>query len=126
MTLLSQRRHRNILGILEKSKKSVETLCKILVPSLEDSDLGPLPPPPRQGFQDSASMLSGEGPAAAAVSAAVPAGLDAPQLHTRVSVGQLRSALLQQTASGVLPDKVYAHLHVHGAPDGPVYPGDDL
>eukprot|EP00066_Takifugu_rubripes_P013250 XP_011602516.1 PREDICTED: supervillin-like isoform X2 [Takifugu rubripes] len=58
----------------------------------------------RQGFQDSASMLSGEGPAPAA--AAVPAGLDAPQLHTRVSVGQLRSALLQQTASGALPDKV--------------------
>ncbi|XP_056871307.1 supervillin isoform X4 [Takifugu flavidus] len=60
----------------------------------------------RQGFQDSASMLSGEGPAPAPAAAAVPAGLDAPQLHTRVSVGQLRSALLQQTASGALPDKV--------------------
>ncbi|XP_054860946.1 supervillin isoform X4 [Amphiprion ocellaris] len=45
----------------------------------------------RQGCQDSASMLSGEGHAV---------GLDAPQLRTRVSVGQLRSALLQQTESG--------------------------
>ncbi|XP_040918455.1 supervillin isoform X2 [Toxotes jaculatrix] len=51
----------------------------------------------RQGSQDSASILSGEGH---------PVGLDAPQLHTRVSVGQLRSALLQQTGSGVQPEKV--------------------
>lgn len=72
-------------------------------------------------------MLSGESCAAiAAAAAAVPAGLDAPQLHTRVSVGRLRSALLQQTASGALPDKVYAHLHVHGALCGPVYLCDDL
>ncbi|XP_037545163.1 supervillin, partial [Nematolebias whitei] len=32
-------------------------------------------------------------------------GLDGPQLRTRVSVGQLRSALLQQTESGAEPDK---------------------
>ncbi|TMS14869.1 Supervillin [Larimichthys crocea] len=53
----------------------------------------------RQGSQDSASMLSGEG-------YHVPIGLDAPQLHTRVSVGQLRSALLQQTGNGAQPEKV--------------------
>eukprot|EP00064_Thunnus_orientalis_P018442 superscaffoldBa00004255_g18541 len=53
----------------------------------------------RQGSRDSASMLSGEGHL-------VPHGLDAPQLHTRVSVGQLRSALLQQTGSGAQPEKV--------------------
>ncbi|XP_029996795.1 supervillin isoform X2 [Sphaeramia orbicularis] len=47
----------------------------------------------RQGSQDSASMLGGEGHP------------DAPQLHTRVSVGQLRSALLQQTGTGAQPDK---------------------
>ncbi|XP_070778777.1 supervillin [Enoplosus armatus] len=52
----------------------------------------------RQGSQDSA-LLSGEG-------YLVPLGLDAPQLHTRVSVGQLRSALLQQTGSGAQPEKV--------------------
>lgn len=66
----------------------------------------PHPPAPthsRQGFQDSASMLSGVGSTA---------GPDAPQLHTRVSVGQLRSALLQQTASGPQPEKVYGRLHV--------------
>ncbi|XP_060921260.1 supervillin isoform X2 [Labrus mixtus] len=53
----------------------------------------------RQGSQDSASMLSGEG-------CLVPLGPDAPQLHTRVSVGQLRSTLLQQTGSEAQPDKV--------------------
>ncbi|XP_067334100.1 supervillin isoform X2 [Channa argus] len=52
-----------------------------------------------QGSQDSASKLSAEGPL-------VPLGLDAPQLQTRVSVGQLRSVLLQQTGNGVQPDKV--------------------
>ncbi|XP_035852630.1 supervillin isoform X3 [Sander lucioperca] len=52
-----------------------------------------------QGSPDSASMLSGEGHL-------VPLGLDSPQLHTRVSVGQLRSALLQQTGSGAQPEKV--------------------
>ncbi|XP_042360924.1 supervillin isoform X2 [Plectropomus leopardus] len=52
-----------------------------------------------QGSPDSANMLSGEGHP-------VSLGLDAPQLHTRVSVGQLRSALLQQTGSGVQPEKV--------------------
>ncbi|XP_008289012.1 supervillin-like isoform X2 [Stegastes partitus] len=50
----------------------------------------------RQGCQDSASMLSGEGHMV---------GLDAPQLRTRVSVGQLRSALLQQTESAAQPEK---------------------
>lgn len=50
-------------------------------------------------------MLSGEG-------YHVPIELDAPQLHTRVSVGQLRSALLQQTGNGAQPEKVYDHLHV--------------
>ncbi|CAN9505450.1 unnamed protein product [Ophioblennius macclurei] len=44
----------------------------------------------RQVCQDSGSMLTGEG------------NLDVPQLHTRVSVDQLRSALLQQTE----PEKV--------------------
>ncbi|KAF7646852.1 hypothetical protein LDENG_00181420 [Lucifuga dentata] len=53
----------------------------------------------RQGSQDSASMLSGEGHP-------VSHGLDAPQLHTRVSVGQLRSALLQQAGRGEHPEKV--------------------
>ncbi|XP_044038197.1 supervillin isoform X2 [Siniperca chuatsi] len=52
----------------------------------------------RQGSQDSA-LLSGEG-------YLVPLGLDSPQLHTRVSVGQLRSALLQQTGSRAQPEKV--------------------
>lgn len=54
--------------------------------------------PSRQGSQNSASMQSGEEPH-------VPHGLDGPQLHTRVSVGQLRSALLQQTESGAQPEK---------------------
>ncbi|AWP19346.1 putative supervillin-like [Scophthalmus maximus] len=49
--------------------------------------------PSKQGSQDSASTLSGEGHL-------LPGGLDVPQVHTRVSVGQLRSALLQQTGSG--------------------------
>ncbi|KAM8845237.1 supervillin-like isoform 3-T3 [Spinachia spinachia] len=52
----------------------------------------------RQGSPDSASMQSGEGHL-------VPLGLDAPHLHTRVSVGQLRSSLLQQTESGAQADK---------------------
>ncbi|XP_014188935.1 supervillin isoform X2 [Haplochromis burtoni] len=52
----------------------------------------------RQGSQNSASMQSGEEPH-------VPHGLDGPQLHTRVSVGQLRSALLQQTESRAHPEK---------------------
>lgn len=54
----------------------------------------------RQGSPGSASMLGGEGHP-------VPVGLDAPQLHTWVSVGQLRSSLLQQTGNGeqkVCPD----------------------
>ncbi|XP_041825180.1 supervillin isoform X2 [Melanotaenia boesemani] len=52
----------------------------------------------RPGCQGSASTLSGEGQL-------VPPGLNAPQLHTRVSVGQLRSALLQQTESGAQLEK---------------------
>lgn len=52
-------------------------------------------------------MLSGVGSTA---------GPDVPQLHTRVSVGQLRSALLQQTASAPQPEKVYARLHVRAPP----------
>ncbi|XP_026215825.1 supervillin isoform X5 [Anabas testudineus] len=52
----------------------------------------------RQGSKDSASTLSGQGHL-------IPHG-DGPQLHTRVLVGQLRSALLQQTGSGVQPEKV--------------------
>lgn len=64
-------------------------------------------------------MLGGEG------SAAVPAGLEAPQLRTRVSVDQLRSSLLQQTASNTPPEKAYGHPHVHG-PRQPVYLRDDL
>ncbi|XP_047428013.1 supervillin isoform X2 [Mugil cephalus] len=53
----------------------------------------------RQGCQDSVGMLSGE------EEHFVPLGPDAPQLRTRVSVGQLRSALLQQTESGAQPEK---------------------
>ncbi|XP_028268487.1 supervillin isoform X2 [Parambassis ranga] len=58
-----------------------------------------LPLTPTTPSQDSASIQSEEGPT-------VPLGLDAPQLHTRVSVGQLRSALLQQSESGAQPEKV--------------------
>ncbi|XP_035766784.1 supervillin [Neolamprologus brichardi] len=54
----------------------------------------------RWGSQNSASMQSGEEPH-------IPHGLDGPQLHTRVSVGQLRSALLQQTESGAQPEKAF-------------------
>uniref|UniRef100_A0A3P9H4B4 Supervillin c n=1 Tax=Oryzias latipes TaxID=8090 RepID=A0A3P9H4B4_ORYLA len=43
-----------------------------------------------QGNQDPATLLSGH---------------SAPQLHTRVSVGQLRSSLLQQTDSGAQPER---------------------
>lgn len=45
----------------------------------------------RPGSQDG---VEGEGPA------------DAPQLHTRVSVGQLRSALLQQSGTGAQPEQI--------------------
>ncbi|XP_053708509.1 supervillin-like isoform X2 [Synchiropus splendidus] len=45
----------------------------------------------RQGVRDSAG-ISGEG------------HMDAPQLHTRVSVGQLRTALLQQDGCGPQPE----------------------
>ncbi|CAG07252.1 unnamed protein product [Tetraodon nigroviridis] len=65
--------------------------------------------PNRRGFQDSDG------------STAAPPGPEAPQLHTRVSVGQLRSALLQQhTPSATQAQHVYAHLHVRG-PRQPVY-----
>ncbi|XP_041673238.1 supervillin isoform X3 [Cheilinus undulatus] len=53
----------------------------------------------RQGSQDSASMLSGEG-------CPVPHGPDARQLRTGVSVGRLRSTLLHQTRSGAQPENV--------------------
>ncbi|KAM9779756.1 supervillin-like [Neosynchiropus ocellatus] len=46
----------------------------------------------RPGSQDCFG-ISGEGP------------IDAPQLHTRVSVGQLRTALLQQDGSGPQPER---------------------
>ncbi|XP_026180656.1 supervillin isoform X2 [Mastacembelus armatus] len=73
----------------------------------------------RQGSQDSASMLSGE-------ENFVPLGLEAPQLHTRVSVGQLRSALLQQTGSGVQPEKVCPDVGQAVSPlDLAVKPGSD-
>ena len=81
------------------------------------SESVPLPPLPTSRQGDSASMLSGEG-------CPVPLGLDAPQLHTRVSVGQLRSTLLQQAGSGAQPEKLYDLLHVCD-PDWhyrPVYP----
>ncbi|XP_061568583.1 supervillin [Cololabis saira] len=52
----------------------------------------------RQGYQDSASTPGREGHH-------VSVGHDAPQLRTRVSVGQLRSALLQQTESAAQPEK---------------------
>ncbi|KAM9746452.1 supervillin isoform 3-T4 [Menidia menidia] len=55
----------------------------------------------RQGCPDSAGTLGGEGHVVAL-------GLDTPQLHTRVSVGQLRSALLQQAESGAQPDRASA------------------
>lgn len=37
---------------------------------------------------------------------------DAPHLHTRVSVGQLRSALLQQTGNGVQPEGLKPEVYV--------------
>lgn len=90
-------------SILKETSKIV--LCSVSVghptcPTPASSPASPCSRPPfRQGSRDSASMLSGEGHP-------VSHGLDAPQLHTRVSVGQLRSALLQQTGSGAQPEKV--------------------
>uniref|UniRef100_A0A3Q2CYJ1 Supervillin c n=1 Tax=Cyprinodon variegatus TaxID=28743 RepID=A0A3Q2CYJ1_CYPVA len=52
-----------------------------------------------QSCQDSAKVLGEEGHL-------VNPGPDAPQLHTRVSVGQLRSVLLQQTESGAGLEKL--------------------
>uniref|UniRef100_A0A4W5PKH7 Supervillin c n=1 Tax=Hucho hucho TaxID=62062 RepID=A0A4W5PKH7_9TELE len=56
----------------------------------------------RQCSSGSAGMLSGGEPLALPG----PPGPDAAQLQTRVSVGQLRSALLQQTGTGTQPEKV--------------------
>lgn len=83
-------------GLSEKVNRRTQGVTNGLEAPVESSCLR------RQGCQDSASMLvSGEEPV-------VPHGLDAPQLHTRVSVGQLRSALLQQTESGAQPEKVFS------------------
>ncbi|XP_052346781.1 supervillin-like isoform X4 [Oncorhynchus keta] len=56
----------------------------------------------RQCSSGSAGMLSAGEPLAPPG----PPGPDAAQLQTRVSVGQLRSALLQQTGTGTQPEKV--------------------
>nr|XP_046187962.1 supervillin-like isoform X5 [Oncorhynchus gorbuscha] len=56
----------------------------------------------RQCSSGSAGMLSAGEPLAPPG----PPGPDAAQLQTRVSVGQLRSALLQQTGPGTQPEKV--------------------
>uniref|UniRef100_A0A4W5QAG2 Supervillin c n=1 Tax=Hucho hucho TaxID=62062 RepID=A0A4W5QAG2_9TELE len=56
----------------------------------------------RKCSSGSAGMLSGGG----ALAAPGTLGPDAAQLQTRVSVGQLRSALLQQTGTGTQPEKV--------------------
>ncbi|CAB1341639.1 unnamed protein product [Coregonus sp. 'balchen'] len=56
----------------------------------------------RQCSSGSAGMLSGGKPLAPPG----PPGPDSAQLQTRVSVGQLRSALLQQTGTGTQPEKV--------------------
>lgn len=73
------------------------------------------PPPPPSSRQDPASTLSADGRS------------DAPHLHTRVSVGQLRSALLQQTGNGVQPEglkpELYAPLCVCLTYIHSVYPG---
>ncbi|XP_046895025.1 supervillin isoform X3 [Hypomesus transpacificus] len=58
--------------------------------------------PRRQHSSGSASMFIRGDP----VAPLGPPGPDAPQLHTRVSVGQLRSALLQQTGSATQPENV--------------------
>ncbi|KAM4530110.1 supervillin [Odontesthes bonariensis] len=72
----------------------------------------------RQGCQDSASTPSGEGHP-------VPLGLDAPQLHTRVSVGQLRSALLQQTEGGAQPERAADAGRATSSLDLAVKPGSE-
>ncbi|XP_055746518.1 supervillin-like isoform X5 [Salvelinus fontinalis] len=56
----------------------------------------------RKCSSDSAGMLSG----VELLAPPGPPGPDAAQLQTRVSVGQLRSALLQQTGTGTQPEKV--------------------
>ncbi|XP_016896254.1 supervillin-like isoform X3 [Cynoglossus semilaevis] len=72
----------------------------------------------RQGSQDSVSLLSGEGH--------LLPGHDVPQLHTRVSVGQLKSALLEQTASEEQPEKVCPdHGRATSSLDLAVNPGPD-
>ncbi|XP_062422328.1 supervillin isoform X3 [Pungitius pungitius] len=87
----ARRGTQNSDGLGERANGSVREVTNGLEDPAESDHLR------RQGSPDSASMLSGEGHL-------VPLGLDAPQLHTRVSVGQLRSALLQQTGSGAQAD----------------------
>ncbi|XP_048102514.1 supervillin isoform X1 [Alosa alosa] len=61
----------------------------------------PLPPKMSNGFETDlpeSSSLNRQGPGAGGEP-------DTPHLHTRVSVGQLRSALLQQTSGGAQPEK---------------------
>ncbi|XP_031427263.1 supervillin isoform X3 [Clupea harengus] len=62
----------------------------------------PLPPKMSNGFETDlpeSSSLNRQCPAAGG-------DPDTPHLHTHVSVGQLRSALLQQTTGGAQPEKV--------------------
>ncbi|XP_036796799.1 supervillin isoform X4 [Oncorhynchus mykiss] len=75
----------------------------------------------RQCSSGSAGMLSGGEPLAPPG----PPGPDAAQLQTRVSVGQLRSALLQQTGTGTQPEKVPDSGRAASSLDLAVKPGSE-
>ncbi|XP_029614617.1 supervillin isoform X2 [Salmo trutta] len=75
----------------------------------------------RQCSSGSAGMLSrGE-----SLAPPGPPGPDAAQLQTRVSVGQLRSALLQQTGTGTQPEKVPDSGRAASSLDLAVKPGSE-
>nr|XP_029481128.1 supervillin-like isoform X2 [Oncorhynchus nerka] len=75
----------------------------------------------RQCSSGSAGMLSAGEPLAPPG----PPGPDAAQLQTRVSVGQLRSALLQQTGTGTQPEKVPDSGRAASSLDLAVKPGSE-